>query len=99
MNLEKTADNLYKVIKKKGESLESYVGRFNKEKVSLPSCITYTAILAFKRGLLRDRDLYKELIKYQCKTMEDVLSKGWAQIKWEKTQSTVIGIPRDPTRA
>ncbi|KAF3560847.1 hypothetical protein DY000_02015830 [Brassica cretica] len=31
------------------------------------------------RGLLPDRDLYKELTKYQCKTMEDVLSRTWAQ--------------------
>ncbi|KAF2559141.1 hypothetical protein F2Q68_00016751 [Brassica cretica] len=34
--------------------------------------------------LLPDRDLYKELTKYQCKTMEDVLSRAWAQVKWEE---------------
>ncbi|XP_013608048.1 PREDICTED: uncharacterized protein LOC106314770 [Brassica oleracea var. oleracea] len=43
-----------------------------------------TAISAFKRGLLPDRDLYKELTKYHCKTMEDVLSRAWAQEKWEE---------------
>ncbi|KAF3552739.1 hypothetical protein F2Q69_00012713 [Brassica cretica] len=43
-----------------------------------------TAISAFKRGLLPDRDLYKELTKYECKTMEDVLSRAWAQVKWEE---------------
>ncbi|KAF3563533.1 hypothetical protein DY000_02015646 [Brassica cretica] len=35
-------------------------------------------------GLLPDGDLYKELTKYQCKNMEDVLSRAWAQVKWEE---------------
>ncbi|XP_010513510.1 PREDICTED: uncharacterized protein LOC104789524 [Camelina sativa] len=83
-NLEKTADDLYEVRQKRDESLRAYVGRFNKEKVSIPSCNTSTAISAFKRGLLPDGDLYKELTKYQCRTMEDVLSRAWAQIKWEE---------------
>ncbi|KAL5779062.1 hypothetical protein ACOSQ2_009799 [Xanthoceras sorbifolium] len=34
--------------------------------------------------LIHDSDLYKELTKYPCKTMEDVLAKAWAKIKWEK---------------
>ncbi|KAF3500581.1 hypothetical protein F2Q69_00044250 [Brassica cretica] len=34
--------------------------------------------------MLPDGDLYKELTKYQCKTMEDVLSRAWAQVKWEE---------------
>ncbi|XP_010513511.1 PREDICTED: uncharacterized protein LOC104789525 [Camelina sativa] len=83
-NLEKTADDLYEVRQKRDESLRAYVGRFNKEKVSIPSCNTSTAISAFKRGLLPDGDLYKELTKYQCRTMEDVLSRAWAQIRWEE---------------
>ncbi|XP_010430682.1 PREDICTED: uncharacterized protein LOC104714912 [Camelina sativa] len=83
-NLEKTADDLYEVRQKRDESLRAYVGRFNKEKVSIPSCNMSTAISAFKRGLLPDGDLYKELTKYQCRTMEDVLSRAWAQIKWEE---------------
>uniref|UniRef100_A0A0D3BVB1 Retrotransposon gag domain-containing protein n=1 Tax=Brassica oleracea var. oleracea TaxID=109376 RepID=A0A0D3BVB1_BRAOL len=28
--------------------------------------------------------LYKELTMYPCKTMEDVLSRAWAQVKWEE---------------
>ncbi|KAF3542149.1 hypothetical protein F2Q69_00021668 [Brassica cretica] len=43
-----------------------------------------TAISAFKRGLLPDGELYKEMTKYKCKTMEDVLSRAWAQVKWEE---------------
>lgn len=31
-------------IRKKGEPLHSYVGRFNKENVSIPSCVTAVAI-------------------------------------------------------
>ncbi|KAF3529143.1 hypothetical protein DY000_02042182 [Brassica cretica] len=29
-------------------------------------------------------DLYKELTKYQCKTLENVLSLAWAEVKWEE---------------
>ncbi|KAF2533538.1 hypothetical protein F2Q70_00029876 [Brassica cretica] len=43
-----------------------------------------TAVSAFKRGLLPDGGLYKELTMYLCKTMEDVLSRAWAQVKWEE---------------
>ncbi|KAF2557525.1 hypothetical protein F2Q68_00015679 [Brassica cretica] len=41
-------------------------------------------ILQHRVGLLPDWDLYKELTKYQCKTMEDVLSRAWAHVKWEE---------------
>ena len=34
--------------------------------------------------MLPDGDLYKELTKYQCKTMEDVLSRALAHVKWEE---------------
>ncbi|KAF3554256.1 hypothetical protein F2Q69_00013522 [Brassica cretica] len=35
-------------------------------------------------GLLPDGGLYKELTMYPCKTMEDVLSRARAQVKWEQ---------------
>ncbi|KAF3520327.1 hypothetical protein DY000_02060874 [Brassica cretica] len=35
-------------------------------------------------GLLQNGGLYKELTMYPCKTMEDVLSRAWAQVKWEE---------------
>ncbi|KAF2611660.1 hypothetical protein F2Q70_00011812 [Brassica cretica] len=54
------------------------------EKVAITGCNIPTAIFAFKRGLLPDGDLYKELTKYQCKSMVDVLSRAWAQVKWEE---------------
>ncbi|XP_013608316.1 PREDICTED: uncharacterized protein LOC106315092 [Brassica oleracea var. oleracea] len=83
-NLEKTLDSLYEILQHRVETLRDYIARFNQEKVSIPECNVTTAISAFKRGMLPDGDLYKELTKYQCKTMEDVLSRAWAQVKWEE---------------
>ncbi|KAF2590101.1 hypothetical protein F2Q70_00038382 [Brassica cretica] len=83
-SLEKTSDSLYEILQHRVEPLRDYIARFNQEKVSIPECNITMAISAFKRGLLLDDDLYKELTKYQCKTMEDVLSRAWAQVKWEE---------------
>ena len=75
-DLEKTSDGLYEILQHRAEHLRVYIARFNQEKVAIPGCNIPTAISAFKRGLLPDGDLYKELTKYQCKTMEDVLSRA-----------------------
>ncbi|KAF3543882.1 hypothetical protein DY000_02008133 [Brassica cretica] len=83
-NLEKTSDHLNEILQHRVEPLRDYISLFNQEKVSIPECNVTTAISAFKRGLLPDGDLYKELTKYQCKNMEDVLSRAWAQVKWEE---------------
>ncbi|KAF2590686.1 hypothetical protein F2Q70_00038799 [Brassica cretica] len=83
-DLEKTSDGQYEILQHRAKPLRSYIARFNQEKVAIPEGSIPTAISAFKRGLLPDGDLYKELTKYQCKTMEDVLSRAWAQIKWEE---------------
>ncbi|KAH6757750.1 hypothetical protein C2S51_038658 [Perilla frutescens var. frutescens] len=55
-------------------------------KVEIPGCNADTAISAFRKWLKRDSDLYKELTKYPCKTMDDILAKAWAQIKWEEDE-------------
>ncbi|XP_013608033.1 PREDICTED: uncharacterized protein LOC106314750 [Brassica oleracea var. oleracea] len=83
-NLEKTSDSLYEILQHRAEPFRDYIARFNQEKVLIPKCNVTTTISAFKRGLLPDGNLYKELTKYQCKTMEDVLSRAWAQVKWEE---------------
>ncbi|KAF3549304.1 hypothetical protein DY000_02008178 [Brassica cretica] len=83
-NLEKTSDGLYEILQHRAEPLRGYIARFNQEKVVIPECSIPTTISAFKRGLLPDGDLFKELTKYQCKTMEDVLSRAWAHVKWEE---------------
>ena len=77
-DLEKTSDSLYKILQHRAEPLRGYIARFNQEKVAIPECCILTAISAFKRGMLPDGDLYKELTKYQCKTMEDILSRALA---------------------
>ena len=83
-DLEKTSDRLYEILRHPAEPLRGYIARFIQEKVAITGCNIPTAISAFKRGLLPDGDLYKELTKYKCKTMEDVLSRAWAQVKWEE---------------
>ncbi|XP_033129374.1 uncharacterized protein LOC117126095 [Brassica rapa] len=72
-SLEKTSDGLYEILQHRAEPLQDYIARFNQEKVAVLECSIPTAIYAFKRGLLPDRGLYKELTMYPCKTMEDVL--------------------------
>lgn len=84
MNLEKMAEVLYKILQHWVEPLCSYITRFNQEKVQITWCNASIAISAFKRGMLPDGDQYKELTKYQCRTMEDVLSWGWGHVKWEE---------------
>ena len=97
--LEKSAEDLYIIVQRRGEPLREYVGRFNKEKVSITHCNQDTAISAFRKGLRYDSDLYKELTKYPCKTMEDVLAKAWAQIKWEEDEANYYhSSPRKDTR-
>ncbi|XP_056864080.1 uncharacterized protein LOC130511214 [Raphanus sativus] len=83
-DLEKNSDDLYEILQHRNEPLRSYIARFNQAKVAIPECNADTAISAFKRGLLPEGDLYKELIKYKCKIMEDVLSRAWAQVRWEE---------------
>ncbi|KAK0595541.1 hypothetical protein LWI29_007683 [Acer saccharum] len=89
--LEKLSDDLYTITQRTGENLRAYVGRFNREKVQIPHCNQATAIYAFRKGLKFDSDLYKELTKYPCRTMEDVLVKAWAQIKWEEDEANFVG--------
>ncbi|XP_056864123.1 uncharacterized protein LOC130511239 [Raphanus sativus] len=83
-NLEKNSDDLYEVLQHRNEPLRSNIAHFNQEKVAILECNADTAISAFKRGLLLEGDLYKELINYKCRTMEDVLSRAWDQVRWEE---------------
>ena len=83
-SLEKTSDGLYVILQHRVEPLRDYIARFNQEKMAVPECSIPTAIFALKRGLLPDGGLYKELTMYPCKTMEDVVSRAWAQLKWEE---------------
>uniref|UniRef100_A0A0D3BVF3 Retrotransposon gag domain-containing protein n=1 Tax=Brassica oleracea var. oleracea TaxID=109376 RepID=A0A0D3BVF3_BRAOL len=88
INLTSRSIASFAILSDKAEPLRGYLAHFNQEKVAIPECSIPTAINAFKRGLLPDGDLYKELTKYQCKTMEDVLSRALAQVKWEEDVSS-----------
>ena len=83
-SLEKSSDDLYEILQHRAEPLHTYIVCFNPENVAIPECNAATTISAFKKGMLPNGDLYKELTKYQCKTMEDVLSRAWAHVKWEE---------------
>ncbi|XP_031265624.1 uncharacterized protein LOC116124051 [Pistacia vera] len=83
---EKLLANLYRVYQRRREPLREYVSRFNKEKISIPSCNLETAVDAFKKGLLPDGELYKELTKLGCTTMENALARATIQIRWEEDE-------------
>ncbi|KAF2578984.1 hypothetical protein F2Q68_00005012 [Brassica cretica] len=65
-DVEKTFDNLCEILQHRAEPLRGYIACLNQEKVAIPECSIPTAIYSFKRGLIPDGDLYKELTKYQC---------------------------------
>lgn len=52
--------------------------------MSIPNCDIKTAIEAFRRGLDKEPNLYKELTKYPCPTVEDSHAKSLAQIWLEE---------------
>ena len=84
--LEKLSGNLYRIQQQCTELLRDYIGRFNREKVSIPFCNQKTAADAFRKGLLPDGELYKDLTKFNCSTMEDALAWAWTEIRWEEDE-------------
>ena len=84
--LEKLSGDLYCIQQRHTELLRDYVGRFNREKVSIPFCNQETAADAFRKGLLPDGELYKDLTKFNCSTMEDALARAWTEIRWEEDE-------------
>ncbi|XP_031283776.1 uncharacterized protein LOC116142492 [Pistacia vera] len=88
--LEKLSADLYKVYQKKGELLRKYVSIFNKEKIFIPSCNPEIAVNAFRKGLLSEGELYKDLTKLDWTTMEDTLARAVIQIKLEEDEANRI---------
>ncbi|XP_031267037.1 uncharacterized protein LOC116125467 [Pistacia vera] len=81
------------------EPLREYVSRFNKEKISISSYNLETAVDAFRKGLLPDGELYKELTKLGCTTMENTLARAVIQIRWEEDEMNQASHARyDPRR-
>ncbi|XP_038693781.1 uncharacterized protein LOC119991507 [Tripterygium wilfordii] len=83
----KALDDLYKIKYRSKESLRAYIGLFLAEKVLIPSCNMETAVTVFRKGLSPSDELYKELTKFPCTNMEDVLARAWAQVKWDEDES------------
>ena len=74
--LEKLSGDLYHIQQRHTKSLRNYVKRFNRDKVSIPFCNRETTAHAFRKGLLLDGELYKDLKKFNCFTMEEALARA-----------------------
>ncbi|XP_056697822.1 uncharacterized protein [Spinacia oleracea] len=86
--LEKQTSDLYRLVQGPTESVRDYFNRFNCEKISIKNCDVRTAIEAFKRGLVPNSELYRELTKYPCATFEEVRSRATAQMRIEDDEIT-----------
>lgn len=63
--------------------------RFNRELVFIPNYHLTSAISIFEKELLPTSDLYKDLIMYHCRTIDDMLNKAWTQVKWEEDEANL----------
>ena len=64
--------------------MRNYVTRFNKERISIPDLHQPTEVEVFRNGLLADNKLYKNLTKFKCYTMDQVLARAQTEIRWEE---------------
>ncbi|XP_074299224.1 uncharacterized protein LOC141630283 [Silene latifolia] len=83
---EKLSNDLYRIVQRLEESTRDYLARFNLEKISIPSCNPTMAVNAFRRGLHRDFDLYKDLTKHPCATFEEVKKMAEATYRLEEDE-------------
>ncbi|XP_031270928.1 uncharacterized protein LOC116129317 [Pistacia vera] len=65
---------------------QHFNGCFNRKKVSISYCNQETAVDAFRKRLIPDSELYEELTKFNCNTIEDVLARVWVEIRWEEDE-------------
>ncbi|XP_056685603.1 uncharacterized protein [Spinacia oleracea] len=96
--LEKQTSDIYQLFQSPTESVRDYFSRFNCEKISIKNCDVKTTIEAFKRGLVPNSKLYREITKYPCATFEEVRSRAIAQMRLEDDEATRTTAPR-PTGA
>ncbi|XP_074267024.1 uncharacterized protein LOC141590325 [Silene latifolia] len=80
----KQPSDLYRIVQEIGESIKDYVTRFNTEKVAIRDCDISTAIKAFRQGLDKDSDLYKELTMHPCERFEEVQQRATAALSLEE---------------
>ena len=84
--LEKLFGDLYRIPQRHTKSLRDYMGWFIREKVSIPFSNQETVADAFHKGLLPNGELYIDLKKFNCSTMEDALARAWTKIRWEEDE-------------
>ncbi|XP_021848627.1 uncharacterized protein [Spinacia oleracea] len=65
------------------QRLNKMDARMTKHYSRLMKLMTRTAIEAFKRGLIPNSELYREITKYPCATFEEVRSRATAQMRIE----------------
>ncbi|XP_074305229.1 uncharacterized protein LOC141640279 [Silene latifolia] len=80
----KQPSDLYRIVQDICESIKDYVTRFNAEKVSIRGCDMSTAINAFRQGLDKESNLYKELTMYPCERFEEVHQRATAALRLEE---------------
>ncbi|XP_074266296.1 uncharacterized protein LOC141588768 [Silene latifolia] len=88
----KQPSGLYRIVWEIGESIKDYVTRFNAEKVSIRGCDMSTAINAFRQGLDKESNLYKELTMYPCERFEEVQQRATAALRLEEDIQARKGI-------
>ena len=54
--------------------------------MSIPFCNQETAADTFRKGLLPNGELYKDLTKFNYSIMEDTMARAWTEIRWEKDE-------------
>ncbi|XP_074301218.1 uncharacterized protein LOC141632579 [Silene latifolia] len=69
-----------------GASLQWFVNLPNNSISSFVGCDPTTAVNAFRRGLHRDSDLYKDLTKHPCTTFEEVKQMAEATYSLEEDE-------------
>ncbi|XP_074301175.1 uncharacterized protein LOC141632530 [Silene latifolia] len=83
---EKLSSDLYRIVQRFEESTRDYLARFDVEKISIPRCDPTTLVNAFRRGLHRDSDLYKDLTQQPCATFEEVKQMAEATYRLEEDE-------------
>ncbi|XP_074300245.1 uncharacterized protein LOC141631479 [Silene latifolia] len=81
-----------RIVQEIGESIKDYVTRFNAEKVSIRGCDMSTAINAFRQGLDKESNHYKELTMYPCERFEEVQQRATAALRFEEDIQARKGI-------